>query len=181
MVFGDNLDQTVLLTDGDQDNSQYAGLDYDSESATQHAQFRQYSSTAGRWMSPDPYDGSYDMTNPQSLNRYSYVKNNPLNAKDPAGEDDGDDCGDAGTPNGDSGGDTEGADSSTSYFDSNGDFCSSYTDGNSAGVSCDDGSDSAGLNTETATGSTGSIPGSSNSAPIRRHSPLGHSNSKNGL
>ena len=36
-------------------------------------------------MSPDPYDGSYDITNPQSLNRYSYVLNNPLSSVDPLG------------------------------------------------------------------------------------------------
>jgi hypothetical protein len=34
---------------------------------------------------PDPYDGSYDLTNPQSLNRYSYVQNDPVNFTDPTG------------------------------------------------------------------------------------------------
>ena len=29
-------------------------------------------------MSPDPYNGSYDLSNPQSLNRYSYVGNMPV-------------------------------------------------------------------------------------------------------
>ena len=38
-------------------------------------------------MSPDPYDGSYDQTNPQSLNRYSYVANDPLGLTDPLGTD----------------------------------------------------------------------------------------------
>jgi hypothetical protein len=47
----------------------------------------------GRWMSPDPYDGSYDVTNPQSLNRYSYALNNPLTFTDPSGQDIPD-CGD---------------------------------------------------------------------------------------
>jgi hypothetical protein len=36
-------------------------------------------------MSPDPYNGSYDLSNPQSLNRYSYVGNNPLRYTDPSG------------------------------------------------------------------------------------------------
>ena len=41
----------------------------------------------GRWMSPDPYDGSMDLGNPQSLNRYNYVLNNPLRFTDPTGLD----------------------------------------------------------------------------------------------
>jgi hypothetical protein len=36
-------------------------------------------------MSPDPYDGSYRMSNPQSFNRYGYVLNNPLGYVDPWG------------------------------------------------------------------------------------------------
>lgn len=39
----------------------------------------------GRWMSPDPYNGSIDPSNPQSFNRYSYVGNNPLGFTDPSG------------------------------------------------------------------------------------------------
>src|SRR5579883_1501068 len=52
---------------------------------TTHGWFRQYSSAQGRWMSPDPYDGSYDLSSPQSLNRYSYALNNPLAFVDPSG------------------------------------------------------------------------------------------------
>jgi hypothetical protein len=44
-----------------------------------------YSDLAGSWLSPDPYSGSYDFTNPQSLNRYSYVMNNPAALNDPSG------------------------------------------------------------------------------------------------
>lgn len=36
-------------------------------------------------MSPDPYDGSYDPMNPQSLNRYSYAEAQPLGYIDPSG------------------------------------------------------------------------------------------------
>jgi uncharacterized protein RhaS with RHS repeats len=37
----------------------------------------------GRWLSPDPLAG--DVTDPQSLNRYAYVLNNPTNFSDPLG------------------------------------------------------------------------------------------------
>lgn len=63
----------------------FAGLYADNESNTEHAQFRQYASAQGHWMSPDPYDGSYDFSNPQSFNRYAYVTNNPLSFADPTG------------------------------------------------------------------------------------------------
>ena len=82
MSFGDAF-STVSGTDGDPYH--YAVLDHDYSSDTDHAQFRQYSSTPGRWMSPDPYDGSYNPLDPQSLNRYSYVLNNPVMFVDPSG------------------------------------------------------------------------------------------------
>ncbi len=45
--------------------------------------FRQYNSTYGRWLSPDPIAG--DVANPQTLNRYAYAANNPTNFADPLG------------------------------------------------------------------------------------------------
>jgi RHS repeat-associated protein len=38
-----------------------------------------------RFDQPDPYDGSYNLTDPQSFNRYSYVQNDPVNFVDPTG------------------------------------------------------------------------------------------------
>jgi RHS repeat-associated protein len=69
----------------DADANHYATLDHDAESGTDHAEFRQYSEAMGRWLSPDPYDGSYDGSNPQSFNRYVYAGNNPLAATDSSG------------------------------------------------------------------------------------------------
>jgi RHS repeat-associated protein len=49
------------------------------------AMMRRYQSNWTRFSQPDPYDGSYDATNPQSFNRYSYVQNDPVNFTDPTG------------------------------------------------------------------------------------------------
>jgi RHS repeat-associated protein len=49
------------------------------------AMMRRYEGRWQRFAQPDPYDGSYDVTNPQSFNRYSYVGNDPVNAVDPSG------------------------------------------------------------------------------------------------
>jgi RHS repeat-associated protein len=45
--------------------------------------FRTYPPRLGRWLSPDPLAG--DVFNPQSLNRYAYVLNNPAGLIDPLG------------------------------------------------------------------------------------------------
>jgi RHS repeat-associated protein len=85
LPFGDGSTQTVGGTGVDQDNNSFTSLELDTETETYHAQFRQYGPAQGSWMSPDPYSGSYDMNNPQSFNRYSYVLNNPLTFTDPSG------------------------------------------------------------------------------------------------
>jgi RHS repeat-associated protein len=51
----------------------------------EHTWFRKLESRAGRWTSPDPYNGSQNLGNPQSMNRYSYVGNDPVNFVDPSG------------------------------------------------------------------------------------------------
>ena len=44
---------------------------------------RYYDTSVGRFNKPDTYLG--DITNPQSLNRYAYAENNPVNYVDPSG------------------------------------------------------------------------------------------------
>ena len=85
LPWGDGYAATVNSSGADQDNGHFAGLELDAESGTEHAQFRNYASAQGRWLSPDPYMGSYDFTNPQSMNRYAYALNNPVSLVDPSG------------------------------------------------------------------------------------------------
>lgn len=47
--------------------------------------FSGYNRWHSRFDQPDPYGGSYDITNPQSFNRYSYAQNDPVNFVDPTG------------------------------------------------------------------------------------------------
>ncbi len=81
LPFGDGQ----ATSGADTDANHYAQLDLDAESGTAHAQQRQDSNAQGRWLSPDPYHGSYQTRNPQSFNRYVYAGNNPLAAADPSG------------------------------------------------------------------------------------------------
>src|SRR2546423_12493613 len=63
----------------------FTGYEHDAETGLEFAQARYYSSSGGRFTSPDPLSGSMSLTDPQSLNRYSYVSNNPVNSTDHSG------------------------------------------------------------------------------------------------
>jgi RHS repeat-associated protein len=65
--------------------SRCTGKERDAESGLDNFGFRYFGSSMGRFMSPDEpfYDG--DIHDPQKLNLYSYVRNNPLNSIDPDG------------------------------------------------------------------------------------------------
>jgi RHS repeat-associated protein len=66
----------------------FAGLEHDGEDNLEHAWFRQYKATLGRWNTVDPAGiAATDPANPQSWNRYAYTANNPLNMIDPFGLD----------------------------------------------------------------------------------------------
>ena len=67
------------------DTELFTGDEHDAASNTEHTDFRQLATTQGRWLSPDPYNGSMDIGNPQSLNRYAYVGNDPVGFVDPSG------------------------------------------------------------------------------------------------
>lgn len=76
--FGAELDCTQSQTD-----YKFTGKERDAESGLDYFGARYNSSSMGRFMSPDPLGG--DLTDPQSLNKYSYVLNNPLTNTDPTG------------------------------------------------------------------------------------------------
>jgi RHS repeat-associated protein len=64
----------------------FTGKERDSESGLDYFGARYYSSSMGRFSSPDPSGLAYsDQTNPQSLNLYAYALNNPLKNTDPTG------------------------------------------------------------------------------------------------
>ena len=53
--------------------------------SSDEAMFRRYNRWWSRFDQPDPYDGSYNLGNSQSFNRYAYVQNDPVNFVDPSG------------------------------------------------------------------------------------------------
>jgi RHS repeat-associated protein len=76
------------------DPYKFTGKERDAESGNDYFGARYYASTAGRWLSPDwsaneepvPYA---KLDNPQSLNLYAYVGNNPLTSADLDGHEPG--------------------------------------------------------------------------------------------
>jgi RHS repeat-associated protein len=76
--FGYEMAYTTSCTQ----NYKFTGMERDGETGNDHAWYRNYQWNLGRWMSPDLLGG--DVTNPQSLNRYAYVLNNPTSLTDPA-------------------------------------------------------------------------------------------------
>ena len=77
-------------TGPDPSEQHYTGKERDTESGNDYFGARYYASSMGRFMSPD-WSAKEDpvpyalMDDPQSLNLYSYVRNNPLSRTDPDG------------------------------------------------------------------------------------------------
>jgi len=64
----------------------FTGKERDAESGNDYFGARYYGSSMGRFMSPDPITvTSARQADPQQLNLYSYVRNNPLTLTDPSG------------------------------------------------------------------------------------------------
>jgi RHS repeat-associated protein len=74
--------ETALLNTCPQ-NYKVTGYERDAETGLDYAFARYYNQRIGRFMSLDPMAG--DIHDPQTLNRYAYVRNNPGNLTDPSG------------------------------------------------------------------------------------------------
>jgi RHS repeat-associated protein len=115
-----------LVADNSGDEFPFTGHERDAENGTDHTLFRHYSPGQGRWIAPDPSNGSYSLADPQSLNRYSYLTNRPMNRVDrlgldeeDAGDDDDDDDdggGGGGGGGGDGGGGSDGSQAAGNPF-----------------------------------------------------------------
>ena len=88
LPFGD--EQTTSGTCGDPSPMHFTGKQSDTESDLGDFDARYYSFNMGRFASPDwsavPTHVPYaDLSNPQTLNLYSYGRNNPITTEDPDG------------------------------------------------------------------------------------------------
>jgi RHS repeat-associated protein len=63
----------------------FTGYERDAETGLDFAEARYYSTRQGRFTAVDPLHASAKLTDPQTLNRYAYVGNNPLIYTDPSG------------------------------------------------------------------------------------------------
>jgi RHS repeat-associated protein len=73
-------------TTGNQ-NLMFATYPKDTGTGLNYAMNRYYSNQWGRFLTPDPYQASAQLENPQSWNRHAYVGNDPMNFVDPSGLD----------------------------------------------------------------------------------------------
>lgn len=64
-------------------NYKFTGYERDSETGLDYAFARYYNQRMGRFGTGDPLAG--DIGDPQTLNRYTYTRNNPVNMVDPTG------------------------------------------------------------------------------------------------
>src|SRR6185437_7258827 len=88
LPYGDELTPSGNCLDATEHH--YTGKEHDQESGNDYFLARYYTSTAGRFLSPDwdddpdPIPYAY-IGNPQSLNLYAYTGNDPLGGVDPDG------------------------------------------------------------------------------------------------
>ncbi len=72
-------------TNSCQQNYKFTGKERDPESGLDNFEARYYGSSVGRFMSADDPFVGWNLADPQSLNLYAYVQDNPINDVDPSG------------------------------------------------------------------------------------------------
>ncbi len=63
---------------------EFTNKERDAETGLSYFEARYLSTDTGRFLSNDPWEGDY--YDPQSLNKYAYARNNPVNLYDPTGQ-----------------------------------------------------------------------------------------------
>jgi len=104
----------LQFLNSDPNHYKFTGKERDAESGLDNFEARYFGSSMGRFMSPDPVGGHQE--DPQTLNRYAYVRNNPLSLTDPTGLDFHLDC----TPTEDNSSTCHGGIQGTTTTDENG-------------------------------------------------------------
>ena len=90
-AFGEQISSSIGqrtstgYTASDTLRNRYALTERDEATGLDVTWFRKLENRGGRWTSPDPYNGSANIGNGQSWNRYSYVENQPTNYVDQSG------------------------------------------------------------------------------------------------
>lgn len=90
MPFGEEIvageaGRTGLWGSSDNANQKFTGQYRDSETNLDFFNARYFGSGLGRFTSVDPLNAGADLSDPQTWNAYSYVRNNPLSNTDPLG------------------------------------------------------------------------------------------------
>jgi RHS repeat-associated protein len=90
-----NISQTIELDPFGGDTSRNTGnsafqphrfTSYERDgNGADDAMFRRYNRWWATFDQPDPWNGSYELADPQTLNRYAYVQNDSINLVDPTG------------------------------------------------------------------------------------------------
>jgi RHS repeat-associated protein len=82
--WGNETGRSFETAQGKQQARRFTTYERDAN-GSDDAQNRRYNAGRGRFEQPDPFRGSTNPTDPQSLNRYSYTENDPVNHTDPSG------------------------------------------------------------------------------------------------
>lgn len=89
MPFGEEIATSQRTGNGYNDDTvrkQFTGYERDGETDLDFAQARYFDAGFGRFSSPDDFKNDSDVRDPQSWNKYVYVRNNPTSLIDPSGQ-----------------------------------------------------------------------------------------------